>query len=915
MYPFIEPRKIGEKYRVEKNMRCLSLLPRGCGPMISVMHVRFITSLSPAGATAAGFQPINSTWTNTLGTATTFASTDQSKKEVKAEGGACTTYLAPKSRARKRTVTGTVKILMSMACTSERETKRSTVITTAACAEETKEAVEGTVAVDVTPQPVDPRRLLRVLRAYIRSEALLEKLCRSKIPAVRRHYLVIRARRQRLPVLHRDILLNEVTRVVERREVPLIEVARLLKLRWPAQFTDLSGSRCLSFLKRSLMSWIAELLREGKLAPDGARTVLSQCPRLFHGHISLMSSIVERALLDVNTIQNPEPIIVLMWSVNEAGTHAPNHFWRRVVGRLAQLNRSLRHRFGDTVQLGKCESGHKGDTAVCSAPGDKGKDCGETDIKSNNDNKEGNINDTKRNYTVGHVFSGLTTRQLFRVLRVLRKECWCSDVSTVYDFVDKALKNIALEVEAVGSCEATSQKRPMSRQTITQRVKKSADLTPKELLSLLSIAGELGVDFHASLARTSDFLLAPMVHYLDRGQLLQLSFFVRKTHCDSPTLLQSMANEIVRRGVNYPVSLSVSKAVLRTALQKPVLLSQLALTPLVDHVISLCKTYGWYMRASQLLGWAEVLYDLSRRHDPSSSVGVNVRSCVERLAAPLRAMLEVGVVPMTVVSRFIELTVILGMRAKPLQYTQSIKLWEERNAAANARITFAKSVLNKESDTLIPMAEFPYNAAELEDSGEVGEVTSRSTAELCRAARQVYDELIYLFEMQMIMRSPITQKEEDRLNDTFSHVGLYNIVVGARAMWRVHLQPSSFPSANASCVEGVVPLGSPHRISSTPPRALPVWVERRVNAIVEGRIRRANISATSTDEDVLRLFGQRHCNAAKVRHFMQLLMEESSLVLVKQQRFVWIFTAELARRFGGGQEQQMAQKMLAKVFC
>ncbi|RHW70732.1 mitochondrial RNA binding protein 1 [Trypanosoma brucei equiperdum] len=905
-------------------MRRLSLLPRRSAAVVGSAYARFATPAAPTNLKASTLELNNPVVTHTAHTPVTLTATTDaasgniySSKEVEAEVAVPAAGAKEKIQASRRKHVNTVELLISMAVTLQKKSSgaAAAAVTDSACGDEKKEATDGDATVGIAPRPVDPLQLLKALRAYIRSEDILAELCRSKVQAVRQRYVAIRARRQRVPAFHRDILLSEVTRVVERREVPYIEVARLLRPHWPAQLMDASGGRYHSFLQRSLLAWIAELLREGKLSPEEARSVLSQCPRLFHGHLSLMSSIVECALLDINTIQSPDPIIGLMWSVNEAGTHAPSHFWQRTVGRLAQLNRLLRDTLGDAMQLGKCGNGPKDGTTIHSGPGGREKKGEKGNIKSNNDNKGGNINDTKQNYTVGHVFSGLTTRQLFRVLRVLRKECWCNDVSTVYDFVDKALKNIAFEVEAIGSCEATSQKRPMSRQTITQRVKKSADLTPKELLSLLSIAGELGVDFHASLARTSDFLLAPMVHYLDREELLQLSLFVRKTRCDSLTLVQSIADEIVRRGVNYPLSVSLSKAALRTALQKPVLLSQLTLTPLVDHVISLCRTYGWYMRASQLLGWAEVLYDLSRRYAPSSSVGVNVRSCVEALAAPLRAMLEAGVVPMPVVSRFIELTVILGMRAKPHQYTQSIKLWEERNAAANARITFAKSVLNKESDMLIPMSELLYDAAELEDSGEVGEVTSRPTAELCRAARQVYDELIYLFEMQMIMRSPITQKEEDRLNDTFSHVGLYNIVVGARAMWRVHLQPSSFPSANASCVEGVVPLSSPHRISSTPPRALPVWVERRINATIEGRIRRANISATSTDEDVLRLFGQRHCNAAKVRHFMQLLMEESSLVLVKQQRFVWIFTAELARRFGGGQEQQMAQKMLAKVFC
>nr|CCC92603.1 unnamed protein product [Trypanosoma congolense IL3000] len=874
---------------------------------------RFVSSLTPAGAAPETFAPqpnaavaADSVAPEVFAPVAAASSDNNCAEEVEDYQDACSTHADKITRRCEHPPVDAVEILMAMANNLRNTLKVKTISSAAESGsggEKSGETPDSDKVTGAAPPCFKALNLIKTLRAYIRSEERLAQLCRSKAPMVRRHFLAIRSRRKCLPPLQREIILTEVARVVEQREVPLSEVMRLLRPRWPDHMMDVTGSRNHVFLQRSARAWIAELLQAGKVSPEEARSLLCNCPQLFTAHLTLMSSTMECALRDINSLQSPEPLIKLMWAVNDAGTHAPNHFWTRVVGRLAQLNRSLRDSLGDSLQQGRSSNGAGG----AAAEGKTGEHYNDT----NNEERK-NINEKNgvvSREAVGHVFTGLTTRQLFRVVRVLRKEKWCGDVSTIYDFVDKALKNIVFEVEALGACDRNPPGQRVTRQLVLQRVKKSSDLLPTELLSLLSIAGELGVDFHSSLARISDFLLCPMALYLDREQLLELTLFVRRTRCDSPQLVQAIADEIVRRGVNYPSSLSLSKAALRTSLQRQALLSQLTLTPLVDHVISLCRTYGWSMRASQLLGWAELLYDLSRRYAPTSSIGVNVRSCVELLAAPLRAMLSSGVVPLPIISRFLEVTVILGMRGKPLQYEGAIKLWEERNAAVAARTAFANRVLREGG--VLSAGTITCDLEEVYDSEEGDEIHSHPVGELCRAAREVYDELIYMYELHMIMQNHTTRDEMRRVAETFGRVGLYNMVVGAAAMARVHLQPHA-TSSSAGGGDGT--LRAPvNGESVTPPRTLPAWLERQVNLVVVERIRRAKITAASSDDDVLRLFGQRRCNASKVHTFLKLLSEETPLFLLRQQRVVWEFAAELSRRFGDEEDRRLVGTLLAKA--
>ncbi|KEG10070.1 hypothetical protein DQ04_04221020 [Trypanosoma grayi] len=726
------------------------------------------------------------------------------------------------------------------------------------------------------PMTLQPVQLIDALSLYIRREEQLNELCRSKLLSVRRYYVRMREQKTHLSPLEWDVLLNEATNIVEGRGVPLAVAARLLRPRWPEHLMDVSGSRHHAFLVKSVLAWVTSLLQEGKLTAPDARTILVQCPRLFTGHVALMGSVVECALSDIKTLDDPEVLIQLMWAVNDARTHAPDHFWRRVLDKLAQLNRSLRDQVGDAIDVDGRVAGGNGAKKTM----------------------------TSTRTRVGHVFSGLTTRQLFRALRVLRKERWCGDVPTVFDFVDRALKNIAFEAEAMNAAVPKTPERQLSRQAVVRRVQKASDLSPAELLSLLNIAGELGVQFHVSLVRVAECLLAPMVQYLNREQLMLLTSSVRRTRCDSPQLVQAIMDAIVRRGVTYPCALSLSKATLRTVLQKPALLSQLTLAPFVEHITNLCNTYRWSMRASQVLGWVELLYALSRRYAPSSSVGVRVRMCVEGFAAPLSAMMALGVVPTSIVSRMLEHTVILGMRQQP-QYPLTAKLREERNVLVNARNAQGDDMFDDEAD--VPLqgnaatststtTNVPDSSAADMAARNAGNDRDPRVGEAPRAVRQVYDYLIFAYERQMILRVPLANLEEQHFCETFRRVGLYNIFTGASIMKQVHLR-------HTAADDGTLTL---------PPNAQSAWVEKHVGAIIDARLQRAKISPTSSNDDVLRLLGQRHCDAAKVRKFQE-LVQNSPLLLARQQRRLWEYISELARRFGGQQERDVAQKMLATV--
>ncbi|EKF38127.1 hypothetical protein MOQ_001668 [Trypanosoma cruzi marinkellei] len=718
------------------------------------------------------------------------------------------------------------------------------------------------------PYKLSPEKFIMAISTYLRREEEMALMNRSNLVAMRQQYLKLRAKQPRLSTIQRDILLHEASCIVEKREVPLNVAARLLRPRWPNYFMDVVGTRHHAFLAQSLRAWTVELIRDGKLTAKEARTFLMQCPRVFIGQVSLMGSVVECALSDINTIDDPELLIKLMWSVNNARTHAPDHFWRRIVDKLAMLNRSMRDQVGDAIRM------------------EKGKD----------EKKSGEEVNETNSVMVGHVFSGLTTRQLFRILRVLRRERWCGDVPVIFEFMDKALKNIVFEVEATQVADMKPSEGPPSRRTVVQRVKKTADLSPVELLSLLSIAGELGADLHVSLARLSEHLLSPMARYLDRDHLLLLTTCVRQTRCDSPHLVQTIVDTIVRRGVTYSSSLALTKAALRTILQKPALLSHLTLAPFMDHIFYLCDTHKRHLRASQILAWVELLYALSRLYAPSSSVGVRVRAAVESFADPLIAMLAIEVVPTAIVSRVLEYTVILGMRKQP-QYPLTAKLWEDRNTLVNGRRAHADSLGSGDGvNTALP------------DHGQAEDVTSNTTDmegvpknEVTNSVKRVYDDFISVYERQTVMQMPLSKVEKERVCDTFQRVGLYSIFMGADIMKQLHLRDVASTSTASTL-----------RHRAGPSRPLSTWIERNVASIVDSRIRSTKISPESTDNDVLRVFGHRQCDAAKVRRFQELLLS-SPLLLARERRSLWEYTSELARRFGGPQEKSLAEEMLRKA--
>ncbi|KAH9600900.1 hypothetical protein LSM04_002173 [Trypanosoma melophagium] len=760
-----------------------------------------------------------------------------------------------------------------------------------------------------------PEALINAFSKYIRREDELSELCRSKVPAVRRHFMKLRAQRPHLSSLQRDILLHEISRIVEKREVSPTVAARLFRSHWPDHIMDVAGSRHHSFLSRSFSAWVTALIQENTLTCEEARQILINSPRIFNGQVALVGSLAECALSDMNSNNSDaESLIQLMWAVNSARTHAPHHFWQRAVEMLAKKNRSLRDQVGDAIHSSVMTKTNKS-------------------VKKN----------TETRTPVGHVFSGLTTRQLFRVLRVLRRERWCGDVTTIYDFVDKALKNIVFEAEALSAADDKTHGKPLSRQAVVKRVQKASDLTPLELLSLMHIAGEIGVNIHVSLARVSDYLLAPMVPYLNREQLLLLTTCVRKTRCDSLQLVQAIVDIIVQRGVTYPSSIVLTKATLRTVMQKTSLLSQLTLAPFMDHIFGICDRYKYGMRASQILDWVELLYALSRRYAATSSVGIRVRGCVESFAVPLRAMLLIGAVPTSLISRVLEHSVILGMRHQP-QYPLTEKLWEERNAIVNGRrhksintvqhedVEEAEESLlyARESTETIKTPITRKTEEEEEDSSisNIVDVNHYIDGEVARAALEVYEDFIYAYERQMILRQSLTPEEMNRLRATFQRVGLYNLFVGAYLFKQLHLSP------NRTDINTSTQSQSKSQSSPPPPQALSAWLEREISSIIDSRIQAMNKTLppppslnnnnnnnnnTSTttytntlNYSLLRLFGQRQCDAAKVRRFVR-IVQDSPLLLSRQRRSLWEYTTTLAQQYGGPEEQAIVQELLAKA--
>lgn len=699
------------------------------------------------------------------------------------------------------------------------------------------------------------------------------------------------ARRQNksLPMTatQRQQVQRRVAQIVEERGVSLVIATRLVKRSWSPSMDNNNSRNVQQFIRLSLKAWIVDEIRAEAVPPADARAILSNAAFLLRGEsVAIVGGLAEAAVTDLDSIHHPDALISLMWSVHVTDARAPPQFWAAVLDRLLHLNNNLRGKMMGIMDEAEAPS---------AATGRRG---------------------SRRE--VGHVFSGLTTRQIYRLLEVLKRERWNGGAGALRDLADQALKNIVFEAEAAsfepttatavfggGDGGAPVAVAPLSRQEVEQRMKLIADLDMEEFIGLLSISGDFGIPFSISAARVSDHILAPMVGYLDSTQLLEVMQVARGTRCNSASLMNVLAAKIETRGPDAPYALPLTKAFARTILKETELFPHVNLTGFVAFFLRVCNEQAAKVRGEELCGLAEVLYSLSRRFAPSSSVGHDLRATMDLLCRQVNRLLQLELAPPSHASRLLEHTIVLGMRASPELYPSVPDLLVSRNVAVGQ----GRERRGRSAERAVELS--ATSATTTAPGGNLGprweDQPESELPRLSKAALSVYTELIYMFERMAVVKASLGQADFRRFEAALNRAGVFNLLVGANLMKLGHLEGIA-PHSNES-------LGGqrqPRDTLAVPLDVLPGWMEKTVCQSVVRRIRSAVLTTASANDDVLRVLGQVHCDAAKVHECIRLVLD-SPLRMLQNQRDLWGYLVELARRFGCKEDRRVAQDHFDKA--
>lgn len=720
----------------------------------------------------------------------------------------------------------------------------------------------------------------------------------------------------RLDALERQYILHLLCDVIEKREVPLVIATRLLRRRWPRIMMDVSGTAHHRFVVKSIFAWTAEELQKNALTPVDARAVLDNSAFALKSSGSiLVGKLAMVAIRDIRERDNPESLISLMWAVSSSGVHAPDLFWRQIFGRLVEINRAQKQ---GGLSSFAAESGNNPEMmnplAFMDGNGAGGAEADKhltTSTMAKVSAKTSSSSGRARQ-TGSHVFSGLTTRQIFRILAVLKKERWSGEAGEMHELADQALKNIVFEAEALVLSDADTRV-DISKKVLAERLRSISDLSFQEFLTLLTIAGDLGVPFHISALRVSDILFVPLTRFLDQNQLLSLLLVVRQTRCYSPSLMTVLAEQIRRRGANAPYALPLAKAYLRAVSKEKSLMVQPAVAEFIQYFFGLCAAVADKVRLSEVSTLADIVYALYRCHAPDSSFGLKCKEIVDIFCEQADRLLQLQLASTAVASKLLELTIVMGMRDNAQRYTNTAALLQTRNAASalnDSRFAENMALLAevdeaRQDETGTHMEEDAPKEMQkttAADSAQ-GSVISRWTAleedelpVVPKAALHVYNELIYFFEKMAIVKGDITNTDIEKFKSTFEQTGVYNIFLGAYLMQQAHLSS---------------PRTSTRSANQTAWGTLPVSIQRRVHKIVMVKMGTKDASSKKefSAEELLHILGQVHCSPEKISKLLHLI-EHSPLTLTKHQRDLWNFVKKLTDKFGNKSQQKQVNEFL-----
>lgn len=760
-------------------------------------------------------------------------------------------------------------------------------------------------------EKVSRTKLINLLIAYIKQERMVEEklISSSSTTRLRARQMAKKTAATRLSPDEVNVLFQKACSILENRQVTLVVASRLLRYRWPKSILSVCGTANQAYVGAILKAWIVEELRADSINPRDARALLNNGAIAFKQWTDaapLVGRLATASIADMDTQKQADGLIAVMWAVHGTGCHAPPSFWNALVDRVLAINNSLATNVeGSSAEL----------TAIGDGAASPVRDC--------------------RLDRAGHFFSSLTTRQIYRLLAVLKKERWGGDATVLHQLADQALKNIAFEVESasneaessssdVGHPKATSPEvqlgtveflsdlprasllRPSNaalnrreKKAITQRIGAVADLTPSEFLSLLAICGDLAVPFNVSASRVSEELLSPLVPFLQSTELLEVLHIGRCTRCMSTSLFSAVMNRLLARGSSTPYALPIAKSLVRTLQQKTTIRMELNVEPFAEFFLDICVRQHTVVRAAELVSIAEHLYLLSRSYDDAGRIGEKIRDVVDLLCAQMDRLLQLDLTSVEIASRLLEFTITLRLRSKPDQYPFTKRLLDTRNAAHHRR---EKHFSDERERRLKRLDEMEATMGDELRGPRWETVREEDLPRLPKAALSVYAELLYMMERMMVVRADITATDRRRFVEAVSRAGLFNLLLAAQLLQEGHLRATV---RNPSFSKDLMAM------QLQQPRTLPSWMEQHISSIVLHKLRSGGLTEKSADDDVLHVLGHVHCDDAKVQQVVQMLMD-SPLLLVKKQRPVWLYVRELTRRFGSPATTTSVNVLLSK---
>ena len=550
-----------------------------------------------------------------------------------------------------------------------------------------------------------------------------------------------------------DALFNAFFVALENQSIPLVSAARVFRFEWPTQvlkYKRFTRSVILSRVSQAIIATqqqstspssakesansteslpVVGAVVPSVLSPKEAGSLLVSLSRGLRNNPSIIGSLANIVLnapaVAGGQMEQQRPfvpssrlIVQMMWAVHDSKTKAPSTFWHEAVSRLFAMHKAGQKNAKESPEKLASNDVRRVDDgefvsplATRSATGIKDEEAAPIAQQQSVLQKvqaEENKKRRKNTQPPSLVSADLAVSPdvVFRALRVLHLEGIKTDTSFQRILAEKALVLIGDNVSKLG-IPKTSISTNLSIGAIARRIYTVSGLQKKEFLSLLHLAGELGIRFSSFADRFARELLQPLVRYLKSNSERELLLsMLSATECHDPEMVQVCIDAVVYQGStrrqpqgattegndgavtnvearqSYPLKsqqairhlLQVSLRLCNVVAQHNGLAARLQLGPFAEMLFHLIASEEntLLLRPPEMLRFVEQLHVLSRHYDADSTFTKSLRNVVDQFATTFAQHLEAGVLPLILANRLLEFSVILKMRPSQKSSTPNV---------------------------------------------------------------------------------------------------------------------------------------------------------------------------------------------------------------------------------------------------